>query len=154
MTYRQEAAAMADGSETVHGPGRMWLVVFSEGKAQRFAEVTGPRFTVGREKGCDLVLDDERVSRQHAYLAPAPGPGRLLYDLDSANGTLVDGNPVSVPLGFGNEAARVAEVNGGEWLQFGDTAVLATRQDPRITAAEQGVELGESPGGEPTEGKG
>lgn len=46
--------------------------------------------TVGRSSDCDLVLADAEVSRHHCQLAHT-GDGLRVVDLDSANGTRVDG---------------------------------------------------------------
>jgi len=46
---------------------------------------------VGRGEDVDVVLLDERTSRRHARLAPAPGGGVEVEDLESTNGTYVDG---------------------------------------------------------------
>ena len=45
---------------------------------------------VGRDPECDLVLVDPRVSRRHLEIAPA-GASFRFRDLDSSNGTLVNG---------------------------------------------------------------
>jgi len=121
---------MSEAPRTVHGPSKMWLIVFANGEPDRYLEIEKPRFTIGRDDSCDLVLEDPRVSRQHAYLAPAPGSGRLLHDLGSSNGTKIDGKPMPMKPGFTADDERVAELNGGEWLQFGDTVVLVSRDDP------------------------
>lgn len=47
---------------------------------------------IGRAADCDLPLDDTRVSRHHARLEPHGGSWRL-SDLESKNGTFVDGLP-------------------------------------------------------------
>lgn len=44
---------------------------------------------IGRDSECDLVLDSPLVSRFHARLS-----GEVLQDLDSANGTFVNGSPI------------------------------------------------------------
>lgn len=62
---------------------------------------------IGRDPDCDIVLDDERVSRQHARLAFAEGAWRLA-DLDSKNGTSLQGRPLS-------EAA----LGQDGWISFG-----------------------------------
>lgn len=49
---------------------------------------------VGRSAECGVVIDDDRVSRRHAVLAPGPS-GWTVADLGSKNGTLVDGRPVT-----------------------------------------------------------
>jgi phage tail-like protein len=46
--------------------------------------------TVGRQAGNDLQLDDQKVSRQHASIQ-CNSSGCQIIDLDSSNGTYVDG---------------------------------------------------------------
>jgi cytochrome P450 / NADPH-cytochrome P450 reductase len=48
----------------------------------------GPVYTIGRDRGCDIVLADARVSRRHALLRFDNGHW-VLADNDSANGTYV-----------------------------------------------------------------
>jgi pSer/pThr/pTyr-binding forkhead associated (FHA) protein len=116
---------------------RFWLVVVRDGQPQRAVEVSGDRFLIGRGESCDLVLDDPKVSREHAVLVPGPVPRQLLYDLDSANGTLVNGRPISRPVGFKAVNEKVAELWGDERLQFGDTVVVVTTEDPRAFLDQQ-----------------
>jgi hypothetical protein len=59
-------------------------------------------FTIGREPGCDLLVNDMTVSRAHARLTRTDD-GWLLADLGSTNGTTVNGwrlrEPVAVKVG-------------------------------------------------------
>jgi FHA domain len=48
---------------------------------------------VGRHAGCDVVLEDLSVSRRHALLRFRDG-GWVLRDLESTNGTTVNGSAV------------------------------------------------------------
>jgi hypothetical protein len=48
---------------------------------------------IGRDPGCELVLDSPRVSRQHARVE-SEGAGHVLVDLGSPNGTTLNGHPV------------------------------------------------------------
>jgi DNA-binding SARP family transcriptional activator len=57
-------------------------------------EVAG-RVTIGRV-GCDLILPDSKVSKRHAVISPTPD-GFVISDLQSTNGTFVNGDPVVVP---------------------------------------------------------
>lgn len=50
-------------------------------------------FSIGRNQQNDLVLNDPQVSRNHAKLEITPG-GVVLRDLDSGNGTLIDGRRI------------------------------------------------------------
>jgi hypothetical protein len=54
----------------------------------------GERVVLGRRKNCDVCLQDANASREHAVLEPE-GTGWSLVDLESTNGTLVNGERVS-----------------------------------------------------------
>lgn len=59
--------------------------------------VEGPTLVVGRGTEADLRVNDPGVSRRHAEIRVAPGPGipRVsIVDLGSTNGVLVDGRRV------------------------------------------------------------
>ena len=73
----------------------MWLEVLTGEDAGRVVEVPeGRPFVLGRVQGADLVVRDARASRMHVELTAA-GDAAALHDLDSANGTLVDGERVA-----------------------------------------------------------
>ena len=58
----------------------------------------GPRpLTIGRDPTCDVVLDDEDVSREHCRFRPG-GDGFLVEDLGSSNGTIVNGQRITQPV--------------------------------------------------------
>jgi diguanylate cyclase (GGDEF)-like protein len=63
----------------------------------------------GRDADCDVVLDDERVSRRHAQLLWT-GLGFVVKDLGSTNGTFVN-----------NEAIEQRPLNDGDQLKIGRT---------------------------------
>ncbi|MFL6414853.1 MAG: FHA domain-containing protein [Bryobacteraceae bacterium] len=48
---------------------------------------------IGRDTGCDLVLEDTRVSNRHCEIALSQA-SLILYDLDSKNHTYVNGVPI------------------------------------------------------------
>jgi pSer/pThr/pTyr-binding forkhead associated (FHA) protein len=63
-------------------------------KGRVFRDLSIP-VTIGREEGNLLRLNDERVSRFHAKVQ-IDGGDVILTDLESTNGTRVNGNPVSI----------------------------------------------------------
>jgi pSer/pThr/pTyr-binding forkhead associated (FHA) protein len=63
-------------------------------KGRVFREMTTP-VTIGREEGNVLRLNDERVSRFHAKIQVDNGEV-VITDLDSTNGTRVNGNVVQI----------------------------------------------------------
>lgn len=69
--------------------------------------------TIGRQDGNTIVLDDGRLSRQHARIDLGPG-GLTLTDLGSANGTRINGQRVS-----GTQPLRT-----GDQLQLGETTIV------------------------------
>lgn len=78
--------------------------------------VPSPVVTLGRAAGCDVVVDDDSVSAQHARLEYDLGAWRIT-DLQSINGTAVEGVKlapnVPTPLPYG-ATVRL----GGVQLQF------------------------------------
>lgn len=58
--------------------------------ALEFPRGGGGQFSIGRDAGCDLAIADMTVSRRHAQLERTPD-GWLLSDLESTNGTRVNG---------------------------------------------------------------
>jgi len=61
-----------------------------------FRDLSTP-VTIGREEGNDVQLNDERVSRCHLKIQEDQGE-LVLTDLDSTNGTRVNGEPVQLSL--------------------------------------------------------
>ena len=55
-----------------------------------------PEITIGRQADNGIVLADTQVSRQHARLTISAA-GVTITDLDSANGTRVNGRPIAAP---------------------------------------------------------
>ena len=89
----------------------MWLRVLSGADAGRTVELPEDRrFVLGRVQGCDLVIRDERASRQHAELRVEAAGGVRVVDLGSANGTFVDGRRVTEALLAGGEELVVGGV--------------------------------------------
>jgi hypothetical protein len=85
-----------------------------------FPPGTGTRFTIGRTHDCDLRIADLSVSRLHAELERGED-GWLLADLDSHNGTRVNGWRIREPV----------PVRAGDVLQFGSAVfVLHDQQGP------------------------
>jgi len=89
MVYSTAARSQEELQDSRTGRrGRAVLV--AEGK--RYAVGPGGA-TIGRSRECDIVLADTNVSRRHAELV-RHGGGFVLRDLDSTNGSLVNGRDV------------------------------------------------------------
>lgn len=48
---------------------------------------------IGRAEGCDVVLNDPRISNRHCEMALSKN-SIVIYDLDSKNSTFVKGVPI------------------------------------------------------------
>jgi FHA domain/Domain of unknown function (DUF1707) len=76
-------------------------------------ELVGERpLVLGRSRRCDVLLDDDTVSRVHAELRRGDD-GWYLRDLSSSNGTFVAGRPI----------ARAERVVAGERIHLGGCEV-------------------------------
>src|SRR5437660_10783913 len=112
-------------------------------KGRVFRDLPTPA-TIGREEGNMLRLNDERVSRYHAKVQVDNGEV-ILTDLESTNGTRVNGNVITIRrlrpgdrvgvgrslLLFGNEAEIVARLatlssvtSGGDPEGTADSATI------------------------------
>jgi pSer/pThr/pTyr-binding forkhead associated (FHA) protein len=78
-----------------------------------FPRGSATTFSIGRDRGCDLAVDDLSVSRVHARLERTRD-GWVLTDLGSTNGTRVNGWLVR---------DRV-NVRPGDLVRFGETEYL------------------------------
>jgi ABC-type multidrug transport system ATPase subunit/pSer/pThr/pTyr-binding forkhead associated (FHA) protein len=106
----------------------------------------GRSLFIGREQGNDVVLEDALVSRRHARLDPA-GPNRpaVLTDLDSFNGTFVNGHRLegAVQLAVGAEV-----IFGNQNFRWDGSQLLASATTHEFTLYADGLTV-LLPGGRP-----
>ena len=87
---------------------------------------------LGRAATCQVVIEDDFASRRHAQIS-LRDDGYWLRDLDSKNGTLLDGQPV----------AGEVLLEDGAVIQIGDTRLRF--HDPAATMTHPAVKAAESP---------
>lgn len=75
-----------------------YLNLVRDGRDSQRYSLRGSRIVIGRHPECDIVLSDEymRVSRRHAAVYEKDN-AIFVEDLESRNGTFVDGNRVIQP---------------------------------------------------------
>jgi len=73
------------------------LIIYDGDEIGGLHTLTADLTVIGRTAGCDIVIPESRVSRRHAIIRRlAGGPSDFeVVDLDSTNGTFVDGERVS-----------------------------------------------------------
>ena len=73
------------------------VVVELSGKEILRIPLKGPSMTIGRDPQCDVHLDNRALSRRHAQIEKR-GAAIWVRDLESQNGTYVNGNRIAEPL--------------------------------------------------------
>ncbi|MBV8431879.1 MAG: FHA domain-containing protein [Solirubrobacterales bacterium] len=95
-------------------PARDWSLVITAGNAEGREIVLGDELIIGRAATGDGRLgDDPKLSRRHARIARDPAGQFTIEDLDSANGTFVNGVRL--------HTRRV--LNAGDSVEVGATAL-------------------------------
>jgi serine/threonine protein kinase/S1-C subfamily serine protease len=123
---------LAGAGEVPAGADTVYLLFESGDEKGRVVQVTGDDFVIGRDDSADLQILDTRASRRHASLKVLPGGNAELRDLESSNGTLLNGAPV-----------KSAVLSGSEKLRIGDTELSFFPVDP--IRAKTAVGLTEKP---------
>jgi predicted component of type VI protein secretion system len=112
---------------------RLWIT--EPGEAQRSVGLEEGRTLLGRGDHCDVRLSDEAVSTDHLEIT-RHGPSLLATDLDSRNGTLLNGDRVDRP----------RRLRNGDVLQLGRFRLEVSlppqqRQDSTVAAPHAPIEL-------------
>jgi pSer/pThr/pTyr-binding forkhead associated (FHA) protein len=97
----------------------MWILrTVTDGQPEKtFRILPGNVRTIGRATGADFIVDAALVSRVHCRVTALPGGELEIRDLESANGTYVNGERV--------ETARLAP---GDRLQVGRVELIAMKE--------------------------
>ena len=94
-------------------PGRGCLLqIFPARANSEIVRLNGSRTMIGRDASCDVTLEDNAVSRNHAVIN-SDNDGYFLADLSSTNGTYVDDRRIFDDV----------QLLGGELIRFGGTVL-------------------------------
>ena len=95
----------------------MWILrTVSDGAEKTYRILPGGVRTIGRAAGADFVIDAALISRVHCRLTAMPDGSLEIRDLDSTNGTFVNGQRV--------ETARLSP---GDRVQVGRVELVALK---------------------------
>jgi DNA-binding NtrC family response regulator len=108
-------------------------LVFLSGPAAGLRHELRPPLTIGRSRACEIMLDDDKVSRYHARIDVSRGQLKL-RDLNSRNGTRVNGQRI---------ASEVVLLDGDR-LQLGDSTARIEFTRDRAYSAEPSL-IGAAP---------
>jgi len=137
-----------------------WLVVRSGGEAGKIYDLQGDRVRFGRSPENEIQIDHPSVDQSHAMVRIQQG-NYLLYDMGSAGGTSVNGNPVAGALlrdgsqiSIGASEIFFTQVGGGtaeyDTGQRSSHGVLLVRSGPSVgesyTVGDEALLIGRQPG--------
>jgi signal transduction histidine kinase/ActR/RegA family two-component response regulator len=105
-----ETAPRAEAADGARYTARL-LVVDGPGRGRRYK--IGERATIGRSFGCEVLIEDDEVSRRHAVLTRSADGTFVIEDLGSSNGTALNGAPITR-----------ASVRMGDKIRLADKVVL------------------------------
>lgn len=71
----------------------------------------GPQVTIGRDETNDITVDDGTISTHHARIDRIDGPAFQLKDLESANGTQVNGQRIECHLLANNDVITIGRTD-------------------------------------------
>jgi len=96
----------------------VWILrTVDEGEPEKtFRILPGSVRTVGRATGADFIVDAPLVSRVHCRLTALPDGGLEVRDLDSTNGTFING-----------ERIQTGRLSSGDRLGVGRMELVALR---------------------------
>jgi len=92
--------------------------------------------TIGRDPTCSIVIEDRQVSRKHAQIHSNADKNNYLTDLNSKNGTLLNGEFVADPAA----------------LKDGDEIIVGLVQEFVYVSSDATLPLGQAPGSDSAAG--
>ena len=101
------------------GPGRVVSIAITEGPLAGTRVTVESEMVVGRA-GADITIQDPEISRRHASLKPQNG-GLEIRDLESANGTVVNGAAIDRP----------TTLHNGDVITLGHTSITVEAATPQ-----------------------
>lgn len=115
-------------------PDYDWVLAFETGPLEGLRYPIAKSLTIGRARDCELTLISAHVSRHHAKLVPMPDRSLIVEDLESANGTRLNGKRIQ-----GKQVVRAGDTITIETITFRISESYARAQGPDSAMNEQTV---------------
>ena len=129
------AVSAVRGSQEVSRPvtqQRTVVKILSGHEAGRVQLMTGDTLVVGRASSCDLRIDDSSLSRQHCRIRKTNGV-YFVEDLESRNGTQVDGIRIKAPVRL--EDGALIQLAATTIIMFSHQEDLEVQAEQRLYAS-------------------
>ena len=101
----------------VPGKSSPQLIVKVQGEPERTVQLNGSNLLIGRDRLCDICIEDVQVSRLHGLIARA-ADGVYYLDLGSTNGSAVNG-----------ETAKRLPLGNNDVIAVGDARIIFALKD-------------------------
>ncbi len=102
------------------------LEILKNSEVIRRVEIDQPRFVVGRQDHCDLVLDDEWISREHLAISKTTDGVWEAIDLQSGNGSFL-----------GDERIEAVPLKDGDVIRLGSSLLRFLASEPQAPKPEE-----------------
>jgi len=106
-----------------------WMLLIESTKSSSQLPLNKDKITLGRGQGNDVVLDDQRASRNHCIIERG-NSGWRVRDLNSSNGTLLNGKSVAIE-----------RLRAGDVILIGTTRIRLGTPESFAAAANGALEL-------------
>lgn len=87
-----------------------WLVIRSGAQANKEFALPKSETKIGRSSTCQISLDNDTLSREHAKIIYRGSGTFEILDLGSRNGTKVNGQPIQKQMLYDNDVVQTGEV--------------------------------------------
>lgn len=108
------------------------IIVSLDGKVLHDVELSKERITIGRRPHNDVVIENLAVSGEHAVILTT-GNDSVLEDLNSTNGTLVNGQPVKKHILQNNDVIELAKYRVKFLAEARRTEVMGDDDEAAVT---------------------
>ncbi len=129
MTTRRGRSIAGSTVSLVNRRSDRLVALVKHGDELELFELAKPATIVGRDRSCDIVIDDEALSRKHLRIVR--GPPITVEDLGSRNGTTLRGSKLA--------AKQPVEIQLGEPISIGAIQVFVEPARPRDVSAPDGI---------------
>jgi serine/threonine-protein kinase len=120
LNVRQRLQGMFSKAGTAEKKHAYQLVISAGPMRGKAFSLTSPRMVVGRNPGCDILIDDLEISRKHAIITQTT-QGYMIEDLRSTNGTFINNQQIRAP--------RL--LNAGDEIKLGkNVRLIFQKSDP------------------------